>query len=129
MIANSVNNKISLLFMLFLMGCYSEAPPVPGIDTLEGTYQSPGCQEIVIANGRLRLSSSKEVEVTVVRVKENIYILPSKGVVVEDHACVLGYYKWPQRIEVSKDLSAISILNRSQDKIIHFHRRAENRPN
>lgn len=127
MIANSANNKISLLFALLLTGCYGEAPPVPKIDTLEGTYHSPGCQVIEITDGKLRLSSSEEVGVSVVRIKGHIYLLPSKGLVVEDHACILGYYRWPQRIEVSQDLSAISILNRSQDKIIYFHRNAKNR--
>lgn len=129
MTAKSVKNKATLLFMVLLTGCYGEAPPVPKIDALEGVYQSPGCQEIEIANGRIILSSSEGVEVAIVRIKGDIYLVPSKGMIVEDHECIIGHYKWPQRLGVSRDLSTISILTRSQDEIVYFSKRMINNPN
>lgn len=120
MIRRLALDRIFLLPVLMLTGCYADPPPVPKIESLEGTYRSPGCQEIKIINGKLRFSEFDEVNVTVIRIKEDLFLSPSRGLVVENGECTLGYYKWQQRIKISKDLSSISLLNRSQNRLIFF---------
>lgn len=111
-------NRASLVLAFALTGCANERTPA-SIDNLNGTYGAPGCNAIRIRNGVLS-SNKLSVPVSLVEIKGTNYLLPDRGIVVDETNCALQTYKWQQLVKVGADYNSVSVLGRNQSEEFVF---------
>jgi hypothetical protein len=108
--------------VLLTQNCSPEQPQTTLRD-LQGSYGAQGCSEFSISGSRI-IASDVSTSFVIERIKGQDYVMPDRGIAVDDAACRLVPYHIPELIVIgatSGDLT-LDVLGTSQRTDVRFSR-------